>query len=111
MGVDSAEAGSLTVHNSFPLLVSKARKRPSLVAPTNVRPPAVTIAPPSPGRPVFCLPGGKLSVTPSVVRHAILPVFTSTATNWPQGDGVQGRWSLGFQKRVTPANGPELEKL
>src|ERR1700739_1223955 len=107
MGVDSAEAGSFTVHNSLPDLVSKARKRASSVAPTKVRPLAVTIAPPRPGRPVFCLPGGRLSVTPSVVRHAILPVFTSTATNWPHGVGVQGRWSLGFQKRTTPASGPE----
>src|ERR1700727_396529 len=109
MGVDSAEAGSRTVHNSLPLFVSKARKRPSFVAPTNVNPLAVTIAPPRPGRPVFCMPEGKLSVTPSVVRHAILPVFTSTATNWPHGVGVQGKSSAGFQKRVTPARGPEFE--
>src|ERR1700744_1891525 len=109
MGGASAEAGSRTVHNSFPVFLSNARKRPSFVAPTNVNPLAVTIAPPRPGRPVFCIPAGKLSVTPRVVRHEILPVFTSTATSCPHGVGVQGRWSAGFQKRVTPARGPEFE--
>ncbi len=80
-GTIGNRAGNFTVQSSLPVLVSKARKRASSVAPTKVRPPAVTIAPPRPGRPVFCLPAGKLSVTPRVDRHAILPVFTSTATN------------------------------
>ena len=31
-----------------------------------------------------------ISVTPSVLRQAISPVSTFTATNWPQGVAVQG---------------------
>src|SRR5215831_9102193 len=62
----------------------------------NVRPPAVTMGPPNPGRPVRCFPSGKLSVTPRTDRHAISPLFTSTPTSSPQGGSVHGRCFSGF---------------
>src|SRR5580698_8300569 len=70
MGVASAAPPSLKVHSSLPVFASNARKRPSSVAPTNTSPPAVAIVPPFPGRPVFCLSAGRLSVTPIVTRNA-----------------------------------------
>jgi hypothetical protein len=73
------------VQSSFPVFESKARKRASSVAATNTRPLAVAMVPPLPGRPVFCLPSGKLSVIPSGTFQAILPVLTSTATSSPHG--------------------------
>src|SRR4051794_29764835 len=85
IGVASAAPPSLTVHSSLPFFASNARKRLSSVAATKTSPPAVAIVPPLPGRPVFCLSGGKLSVTPSGTRQANSPVFTLTAVNCPHG--------------------------
>src|SRR5438552_12875815 len=90
MGVACAAPPSLKVHSSLPFLASNARKRPSSVEPTKTSPPAVAMVPPFPGRPVFCLSGGRVSVTPSGTRHANSPVFTLTAVNCPQG-GVRPR--------------------
>jgi hypothetical protein len=56
-------ASSFTVHTSFPVFASNARKRASSVAPTKMNSPAVAIVPSLPGRPVFRFPSGKLSVT------------------------------------------------
>src|SRR6476659_230058 len=85
LGVACAAPPSFTVHNSLPVLASNARNRASSVAPTKTRPPAVAIDPPLPGRPVRCLSGGRLSVTPSGTRHAKSPVLTLTATRSPHG--------------------------
>src|SRR5262249_62156541 len=41
---------------------------------------------------VFCLPAGRLSVTPSGTFHAISPVLTLTATSSPHG----GCWHIMF---------------
>src|SRR4030095_1234867 len=65
-----------------------ARKRRSVVAPTNTSPPAVTVGPALPLLPVSCLPSGSASVSPSGVSHAISPVLALTATSRPHG----GRW-------------------
>ena len=70
------------------------------------------MVPPFPGRPVFCLSGGRLSVTPSGTRHTNSPVFTFTAVNCPQGGCWHGSCceSLpGTLKRPppgTPSYGP-----
>src|SRR5690606_12647745 len=65
--------GTSCDQSSAPLSASKARKRWSLVAPMNTRPPAVTIGPPKPGEPTFCLPSGNVSLIPSGTDHAISP--------------------------------------
>jgi len=52
------------------------------------RPPAVVIGPPRFSRPVFFLPSGSSSVTPSGTFQAMSPVLMFTATRLPQG----GRW-------------------
>ena len=74
-----------STHSSRPVAASSARNRLSSVAAMNSRPPAVTMAAARPGRPVFRLPAGSVSVTPTVRRHATSPVATSTAVNWPHG--------------------------
>src|SRR4051812_12938636 len=78
-----------------------ARNRESLVAPMNTSPPAVTIGPAEPPRPVLRLPSGKLSLTPKVICHANSPVFALTAVSLPQG----GFWQ-GIPLAVNPAYGP-----
>src|SRR5687768_10942208 len=85
LGVACAAPPSLTVHSSLPVFASNARNRLSSVEPMNTSPPAVAIDPPLPGRPVFCLPGGRLSVTPRGTRHANSPVLTLTAVKCPHG--------------------------
>ena len=56
----------------------------------NTRPPAVTIGPADPPRPVFCFSGGSPSVTPSVICHAKSPVFMSIAVSMPHGGLMPG---------------------
>src|SRR3954471_10764395 len=106
LGVACAAAPSLTTHSSLPVFASKARKRLSSVAPTNTSPPAVAIEPPLPGRPVFCLSGGSVSVTPSGTRQANSPVLTSIAVRFPHG----GCWHIMFEsgslKRPPPGTLP-----
>src|SRR5690606_34021064 len=69
----------------WPVVASKARKRRSFVAPTNTRPPAVTVGPALPEFPTSCLPSGSSSITPSGTDHLIAPLFASTATSSPHG--------------------------
>jgi hypothetical protein len=57
----------------------------SFVAPMKIRPPAVVIGPPRFKRPVFLLPSGNSSVTPSGTFQAMSPVRTLTATRFPHG--------------------------
>src|SRR5262245_24715746 len=80
--------GSFTTHASFPVFASNARKRPSLVAPTNTSPPPVTVGPALPLLPTSCLPGGSASLRPSGVSQTICPVFALTAISFDHG----GRW-------------------
>src|SRR2546430_4123640 len=82
---------TFAVHSSLPVFESKARKRLSLVAPMNTRPPAVAMGPPMLKRPVFCLAGGNSSVTPSSTFQAISPVFAFTAIMWPHGGFWHGQ--------------------
>ncbi len=68
-----------------------------------VTPPAVAVGPPFDGRPVCCLPLGKLSVTPSTERQTTSPVSTLTAMSSPhrpfwQGERVTG--SMNFVEDV-----------
>src|SRR5688572_22422926 len=85
MGFALPFAFNLVTQSSFPVLESIARNLESLVAPMKTRPPAVTIGPAEPPRPVFCLPAGKLSLTPWVVCHAVSSVLAFTAVSRPHG--------------------------
>src|SRR6185437_16049334 len=98
-GVAWADARSLKLQSSAPVFASNARMRESSVAPIKTRPPAVAIDPPRFGLPVFCLPFGKESVTPSGICHAILPVLTLIATSRPQGGCWHKSLVSGSQKR------------
>src|ERR1700722_11524814 len=92
MGFAVADYSSCVVQSSLPFLVSKARKRASLVAPMNTNPPAVTMGPANaPDRPVFRFSGGRKSVTPSGTCQAISPVFAFTANNRSHGGLIHGR--------------------
>src|SRR5216684_7174880 len=82
---------SLVSHSILPECDSNARKRLSLVAPMNTNPPAVTIGPPNPMRPVLRLPSGNSSVTPRRTCHANSPVFAFTAVRRPHGGFWQGQ--------------------
>src|SRR4030095_3396472 len=97
MGVVVAARASGVDHSSLPVFESNARKRRSLVAPTKTRPPAVVVGPALPLPPVSCLPSGSASLRPSVLSHAISPVFALTATRRAHG----GRWHGRFA-RVGP---------
>src|SRR5215216_5897941 len=88
MGLALAFASSDVDHNSFPVFASKARKRRSLVAPMNTRPPAVTVGPALPLFPTRRLPSGSASLVPSTDCHAIVPLLASTAISFDHG----GRW-------------------
>ena len=85
-------AGSIQAgapESSFPVLESKARKRKSLVAAINTRPPAVATLPPTLGVPAFGKPAAAISSKlPSGTRQTTSPVLAFTALNSPQG----GRW-------------------
>src|SRR3954466_6162613 len=91
MGTAVEVYGSLAAHNSLPVLESKARKRASRVAPTNTRPPAVTIGPALFADPASCLPSGKLSTSPRGTCQAKSPVFAFTAIRRPHGGRKQGK--------------------
>src|SRR5262245_32919193 len=54
----------------------------------NTSPPAVTVGPALPLPPTFCFPAGRFSLIPSIVCHAISPVFALTAMSRDHG----GRW-------------------
>src|ERR1700733_10090503 len=93
MGFAVAEYSSCVVQSSLPVFESKARKRASLVAPMNTKPPAVAIGPAkAPERPVLRFSGGRKSVTPSGTCQAISPVFAFTANNRSQGGLIHGRF-------------------
>src|SRR5262245_52626321 len=85
---------SFTVHISLPVFDSKARNRPSFFAPMKSSPPAVTIGPPAPGDPTFCLPGGKVSFTPSGTCQAMSPVFPLMATSCAHGGLLHGQFAI-----------------
>src|SRR5262249_60470939 len=57
----------------------------SLSPPKNPTRLAVPIGPALPDPPTFCLPAGRASLSPSVVTHAVSPVFALTAHSLPQG--------------------------
>src|SRR6266516_3741394 len=92
MGVAWSLVGRRTVHNSFPVSLSKARKRLSSVAPINIRPPAVTMEPP-----IFDVPVGgtffssRASTTPRTLRHRNSPVLRSIAVRCPHGGFWHGK--------------------
>src|SRR5438132_10552337 len=79
---------------SFPVFESNARNRPSFVAPMNTRPPAVTVGPPAPGDPTFCLPAGSVSFTPSGTCHAMSPVTALIATSLAHGGLLHGQFPI-----------------
>src|SRR5437016_5580818 len=91
MGFALAFRSSLTDHSSLPVFASIARKRLSLVAPMNTRPPAVTVGPALPTPPVFCLPGGSASFNPSGSSQAMFPLLALTANKRPQGGFWHGQ--------------------
>ena len=75
IGVACALAGSFVVQISFPVSLSNARKRLSLVAPINNRPPAVTSEPPKLDVPVGGMPLARSSsTTPRTERQRKSPV-------------------------------------
>src|SRR6266516_901997 len=85
IGVALPTASSFVTQSSLPVFELNARKRRSSVAATNTSPPAVTVGPALPLPPTFCFPGGRLSLIPSVVCHAISPVLALTATSRDHG--------------------------
>src|SRR5437879_1737623 len=86
MGVAWALAGSIVSQSSLPVSLSKARKRESLVAPMNTRPPAVTIEPPRFAVPVGGIPRfTKSSMTPRTTRQRNSPRSRSMAVRCPHG--------------------------
>src|SRR5258708_3956399 len=91
MGFALALRSSLADHSSLPVFDSIARKRLSLVAPMNTRPPAVTVGPALPTPPTFCFPGGSDSFTPIGTSHPISPVLAFTANRRPHGGFWQGQ--------------------
>src|SRR5665213_905256 len=91
MGTEIALYSSLVSHSIFPVRESKARKRLSLVAPMKTKPPAVTMGPPKPMRPVLRLPSGSSSVTPRGTCQANSPVLAFTAVRRPHGGFWQGQ--------------------
>src|SRR5579885_329534 len=99
MGEACALAGSMKVHSSLPLSLSKARKRLSLVAPMKTSPPAVTSDPPILGAPVGGMPlASSASTTPSTLRQRNSPRSRSMAVRNPQGGFWHG-YRFGSQKR------------
>src|SRR5512138_2807369 len=96
MGFAFAVAGTIVDHSSLPVLASNARKRRSLVAPTNTRPPAVTVGPALPLLPTSCFPAGRASFSPSTDSHAISPVFALTATSFDHGGRTHDNCGPGF---------------
>src|SRR5215510_11846942 len=101
MGFAIPLAFNRVTQSSFPVLDSIARNLESLVAPMKMSPPAVTMGPAEPPRPVFCFPAGRLSLTPSVTCHANSPVLAFTAVSRPHG----GFWH-GIPLAANPEYGP-----
>ena len=94
MGLALPLASMFVTHNSRPLRESNARKRLSSVEAINSTPPAVAIGPARTGRPVFCMPAGSCSVTPTGTRQAKSPVAAFTATSVPHGGFWHGQFVL-----------------
>src|SRR2546423_5313326 len=96
IGVALPPAGSLALHSSSPVRVSKARSLNSIAAAMKVTPPAVAIGPPRFGTPwmcesgIFALAHTRSRDVPSGVRQRIFPVRKLTPTNSPHGGLVQG---------------------
>src|SRR4051794_6354677 len=78
-----------------------------MVAPMNTRLPAVVIAPPLLGVPVWIPFAASSSKSPSGTRHAMSPVLALTATSSPHGGAEQLQRLSGSQKR--PPSGVTLE--
>src|SRR5262245_15125822 len=93
MGIGVMLESSFTDQSSFPVFDSNARKRTTFVAPMPRKPTAVTIGPPAPGDPTFCLPGGNVSLSPSGTCHAMSPVLPLIATSLAQGGLLQGQFA------------------
>src|SRR5437588_10049449 len=86
MGVACALAGRSAFHVSLPVSTSNARKKVSIAAATNTRPPAVTMGPPKLGDP----DGAPGLAEPSGVFQRIFPALRSSATNAPHGGVTHG---------------------
>src|ERR1700682_3093252 len=101
MGVALAASTSLVTQSSLPVRASSARKRASIDAPMNTRPPAVVMLPPlGSGGPVFGTPrASSSSKDPNGVRHATSPEFTFTAMISPQGGAWHGHFLVPSQNR------------
>src|SRR5690348_15510655 len=101
MGMVWALASIFSAHDSLPVRASKARKRPSLVAPMKIRPPAVTTIGPVLGAPVFGNPfAASASTVPNGTCQTMSPVLALTANISAQGGLIQGQPLLGSQKRL-----------
>src|SRR5437773_8334443 len=94
------------LHNSSPVLVSKARNMLSSAAPINVSPPAVVIGPPTRLEAPVLTPAGTPSIVPKGMCQAISPVFTLIAVSLPQGGAQHGQ---PFTDTEPPSLGPTLE--
>ena len=103
-------SSSFVAHSSLPVFESNARKRRSSVAPTKTRPPAVTVGPALPLPPVFCFPAGRKSFTPSVVSHAISPVFALTAISRDHGGRWHGRIDVAAGRVLPRRRGERVER-
>src|SRR5438105_2510076 len=101
IGVACPLAGSFVVQISFPVSLSNARKRLSLVAAINTRPPAVTSEPP-----IFEVPVGGMplsinaSTTPSTLRQRNSPLSRLMAVRKPHGGCWHGLRSLSQNREL-----------
>src|SRR5580704_8912109 len=92
MGVARGLEGSSPFHNSFPFEISNARMAGSSVAGMKIKPPAVTMGPPSEMEPFSGGPAGAPPMGgnwPSGMVHLISAVSASTALSMPHGGGLQ----------------------
>src|SRR5262249_13025589 len=87
IGVARALVGNTPFQSSSPLGTSKARIAESSVPAMKIRPPAVTMGPPSERDP---RPGAAHGIWPTGMLHFTAAVSASIALSVPQGGGLQG---------------------
>src|SRR5260221_638607 len=106
IGFAWATSSVFTLHNSWPVLVSKARNMWSMAAPMKISPPAVVIGPPPKFVAPVLIPAATLSIVQKVICQAMWPVFTLPGVSLPHGGGQQAHPSTATAMRGTPGGRP-----